>query len=48
MGIQLSYRVENVGKREIAHYMQFLLFRQCFQKPSVVDASKMSIYGVKD
>ena len=41
MGIQLSDRVENiVGKGEIAHYEQFLLFPQCFQKLSVVDASK--------
>ena len=29
---QFSKRVENtVGKGEIAHYEQFLLFRQCFQ-----------------
>ena len=43
MGIQLhvSDCVENiVGKGEIAHHMQFLLFPQCFQKLSVVDASK--------
>ena len=41
MEIQLSDKVENiVGKGEIAHYEQFLLFRQCFQKLSVVDASK--------
>ena len=33
--------VENiVGKGEIARYEQFLLFPQCFQKLSVVDASK--------
>ena len=38
MGIQLSDSVENiVGKGEIE---QFLLFPQCFQKLSVVDASK--------
>ena len=38
---QLSDRVENVvGKGEIAHYNQFLFFPQCFQKLSVVDASK--------
>ena len=38
MGIQLSDWVENiVGKGEIAHYEQFLLFPQCFQKLSVVD-----------
>ena len=29
-----------VGKGEIAHYEQFLLFQQCFLKLSVVDASK--------
>ena len=41
MGIQLSNSVENiVGKGEIARYEQFLLFPQCFQKLSVVDASK--------
>ena len=41
MGIQFSYRVENiVGKEEIACYEQFLLFPQCFQKLSTVDASK--------
>ena len=41
MGIQLSDLVENiVGKGEIARYEQFLLFPQCFQKPSVVDVSK--------
>ena len=41
MGIQLSNWVENiVGKGEIAHYEQFLLFSQCFQKLSVADVSK--------
>ena len=40
-GDQLSVLVENiVGKGEIARYEQFLLFPQCFQKQSVVDASK--------
>ena len=39
MGIQLSDLVENiVGKEEIALYEQFLLFPECFQKLSVVDA----------
>ena len=39
MGIQLSDRVEDiVGKGEIARYEQFLLFSQCFQKLSFVDA----------
>ena len=36
MGIQLSEWLENiVGKGEIAHYEQFLLFPQCFQRLSV-------------
>ena len=40
MGIQLSDWVENiVGKGEIAHYEQFLLF-PCFQKLPVADVSK--------
>ena len=39
--MQLSDWVENiVGKGEIARYEQFLLFPQCFQKLSVIDASK--------
>ena len=40
MWIQLSDCVENVGKGGIAHNEQFLLFPQCFQKPSVADTSK--------
>ena len=41
MGIQFSDSVKNtVGKEEIARYEQFLLFLQCFQKLSVVDAVK--------
>ena len=41
MGVQLSGLVENiVGKEEIALYEKFLLFPQCFQKLSLVDASK--------
>ena len=41
MWIQLSNGVENiVGKREIARYEQFLIYPQCFQKLSLVDASK--------
>ena len=40
-GIQLSDCVENiVGKGEIAHYEQFLLFPQCFQKFFSSDVSK--------
>ena len=47
MGIPLSDRVENiVGKGEIAGYELFL-FPHCFQKLSVVDASKWVFYGVK-
>ena len=39
--MQLSDWVENImGKGEIAHYEQFLLFPQCFQKLSGVDGSK--------
>ena len=42
MGIQFFDRVENiVVKEEIAGYEQFLLFPQCFQKLSVVDALKL-------
>ena len=41
MGIQFSDWVENiVGKEDIARYEQYLLFPQCFQKLSVVDALK--------
>ena len=41
MRIQLSDFVENVmGKEEIAHCEQFLVFSQCFQKLPAVDASK--------
>ena len=41
MGIHLSDLVENiVGKEEMTRYEPFLLFPQCFQKLSVVDASK--------
>ena len=41
MRIQFSDLVENIeGKEEIACYEQFLLFPQCFQKLSIVDASK--------
>ena len=41
MGIRFSDRVENiVGREEIARDEQFLLFPQCFQKLSVVDALK--------
>ena len=40
-GENLSKRVENtMGKGEIAHYEQFLLFPQCFQKACFPGASK--------
>ena len=31
-----------MGKEEIARYEQFLLFPQCFQKLSVIDALKLA------
>ena len=41
MEIQLPAWVENnVGKGEIAHHEQFLLFPQSFQTQSVVDVLK--------
>ena len=37
-GRKFSKRVENaVGKGEIAHYEQLLLFSQCFQKTFTAD-----------
>ena len=37
-GRELSKRVENtVGKGEITHYQQFLLFPQCFEKTCTAD-----------
>ena len=40
-GRKLSKQVENtVGKGEIAHYKQFLLFPECFQKACFQGASK--------
>ena len=40
-GSKLSKWVENtVGKGEIARYVQFLLFPQCFQKACFPGASK--------
>ena len=45
-GSKLSKWVENtVGKGEIARYVQFLLFPQCFQKASFPGASKVSLCG---
>ena len=34
-----------VGKGEIAHYEQFLLFPQCFQKQSVVYVLKQYLWS---
>ena len=43
-GRKFSTRVENiVGKGEIAHYEQFLLFPQCFQTACFPGASKSVI-----
>ena len=43
-GRKLSKPVENtVGKGEIAHYKQFLLFPKCFQKACFPGASKSVI-----
>ena len=37
-GRELSKQVENtLGKGEIAHYEQFLLFPQCFKKSCTTD-----------
>ena len=48
MGIQLiCLSRKHVGKGEIVRCEQFLLFPRCFQKQSVVDVVKTSIYGVK-
>ena len=45
-GRKLSIWVENtVGKGEIAHYEQFLLFPKCFQKAYFQGASKVSLCG---
>ena len=37
---KIEFLEKNVRKGEIAHYEQFLLFPQCFQKLSCVDVSK--------
>ena len=38
MAKETSNGLENtVGKGEVAHYEQFLLFPQCFQKTSTAD-----------
>ena len=36
-GRKFFKQVENMGKGEIAHYEQFLLFPQCFQKTCTSD-----------
>ena len=38
--LQYKSLKNTMGKGEIACYKQFLLFPQCFQKLSVIDASK--------
>ena len=44
MTISLSDRVENTdGKGENAGYQHFLLFPQCFQKPSSLGSLKIRI-----
>ena len=41
MAEKFSNRVENsVGKGEIAHYDQFLILPQCFQKTYIADTYK--------
>ena len=43
---KFSKRVENtVGKGEIAHYEQFLRFRQCFQKTCTEDTYKKGMFA---
>ena len=46
MTISLSDRVENAGrKEENAGYQHFLLFPQCFPKPSSSGAIKSELFG---
>ena len=46
MRVQLSIIVENiVTNGEIAHYEQFRLLPQCFQKSSAANASE-SVWGI--
>ena len=45
-GRKLSKQVENtMGKGEIAHYEQFLLFPQCFQRLVSQGRQKVSLCG---
>ena len=46
MKISLSDTVENnVGKGENAGYRHFLLFPQCYQKPSLLHLQNLGLYG---
>ena len=38
-----KYDENTVGKSKIAHYEQFLLFPQCFQKTSTADTQKPQV-----
>ena len=43
---KFSKQVENtVGNGEIAHYEQFLLFPQCFQKTFTADMQNKGLFG---
>ena len=43
---RFSQLVENtVGKGEIAHYEQILLFLQCFQKTHTADTEEKGLFG---
>ena len=45
-GGKFSEKIENtVGKGEIAHYEQFLLFPQCFQKTVLQTRIKQGLFG---
>ena len=45
-GRNLSIRVENtVGKGEIAHNEQFLLFQPCFLKTCAADLNNQGLFG---
>ena len=44
IGGKFSKRVENtMEKAEIAHYEQYFLFTQCFQKTCTADTSKQGL-----
>ena len=43
---KFSKKVENtVGKGKIAHYKQFLLSPQCFQKSCTADCENQGLFG---